>query len=63
MYTRKYNLKARKEYKTFPEKCDLCRQWFQHMNYFNPVKKSHNLDDLHLCDHCKKQIFEETNHT
>lgn len=60
MFTRNYILKARKEFKVFPEKCDLCKQWFNHMNYFEPETRTHGMDDIHLCDHCRKQVIIES---
>lgn len=54
---RKYILKIRKEYEVFPEKCDRCREWFFHMNFFEPEIVTHSMDNLHLCDACKKSIF------
>jgi len=57
MYKREYVLRNRTEFKVIPEKCDLCKEWHMHMNFLIPKTKTHQLDDLHLCDHCLKSVF------
>ena len=56
---RKYVLKFRKEFDVVPEKCDLCRSWFMHMNYLEPEVVAHGMDNLHLCDACMKQVLKD----
>jgi hypothetical protein len=63
MYSREYLLRNRSDFKLFPEKCDLCKEWHMHMNFLVPKIKTHQLDDLHLCDHCLKCVFIESPHT
>jgi len=60
MYNRNYVLRNREDFRFFPEKCDLCKEWFMHMNFMVPETKTHSLDDLHLCDHCMKLVFNQS---